>query len=600
MKKSIKILSVLLAFIMVLQCSVTAFASTASVSKYTGSTYTHQSQFDGAVIINGIDVSEHNGAIDFNKVKADGIDYVFIRVGYTGYTKSKHSLNFDKNYETYFANAQAAGLDVGVYWYSQALNEAEAIAEANKTLEAIQGRGFNLPVVFDYEYAGTPDGRLDSAHLSKAQMTNNVLAYLNTISAAGYSACVYSNPSFIGSNYDLSRITASYPLWLAHYTTNTNFNGPFSFWQYSSDGRVNGISGRVDMNFYYYRGSKVLPDQYYTGLPLTPEPVVVANGQTLVKDIDYTLSYTNNVNVGTGMAEVIGIGVYAGFTEQYTFKILPAPITDFVNTAKSRTSMTVTWSAVPGATNYLVYGVNNLTGKTFTKTSATTSVTLHNMTAGNTYSLYVSAGVGNGTGGYIWGPGSNVITVTTLGAKTGKLKASSSTTSTIKLTWGKVTGAKQYKIYKYNTSSKKYTLAGTASSNTYTVKKLSAGKSYKFKVSAVVGGIEAEKSDPLKAATNPKKPAKVSLSSAKSTSRKKITARWKKTTCTGYQVQWSTSKSFKSNYKTKTVSGSKNTSKTVTTAQARKTYYVRVRAYNKANGKTTYGTWSKVIKVKTR
>ncbi len=116
MKKFIKIICTILAVIMVLETSFTAFASTNTVCKYDDNkTYIHNTKFDSFAKINGIDVSEHNKTIDFNAVKADGIDFVYVRVGYTGYTKSKFSLNYDPYYVSNITNALAAGHQVGVY-----------------------------------------------------------------------------------------------------------------------------------------------------------------------------------------------------------------------------------------------------------------------------------------------------------------------------------------------------------------------------------------------------------------------------------------------------------------------------------------------------
>lgn len=162
MKKSIKILSVFLAVIMAFASTSVAFASTKYYSKYDKKTYTHNTKFDTLNKVVGIDVSMHNKTVDFNKVKADGIDFVYVRVGYTGYTKKKLSLNYDPYYQENITNALAAGLQVGVYWYSQALNEEEALQEANMLLNVIRSYNITLPVVYDYEFAGVgDDGRVN-------------------------------------------------------------------------------------------------------------------------------------------------------------------------------------------------------------------------------------------------------------------------------------------------------------------------------------------------------------------------------------------------------------------------------------------------------
>lgn len=455
MKKSIKILSVFLAVIMAFASTSVAFASTKFYSKYDKKTYTHSTKFDTFNKVVGIDVSMHNKTVDFNKVKADGIDFVYVRVGYTGYTKKKLSLNYDPYYQENITNALAAGLQVGVYWYSQALNEEEALQEANMLLNVIGSYNITMPVVYDYEFAGVgEDGRLDSANLSKAQMTANSLAFLNRVSQMGYTPCFYANYSFLKNRVNASQISSIAKIWLAHYNTSTDYPGDYEYWQYTSDGRVNGISGRVDMNVWYQGAQATVPTA-----PVTP-----------------------NVTQPTAKK-----------------------VTDVKLKAKTNTTLTFSWASQ----NYAEY----------------------------------------------------------------------------------------YNIYKYDSKKGKYVKVGTTAGNvnTFKVRGLPEGSYFRFKITAVVGGNEGARSEPYKVVTNPRK---VQTKLAKSTKKRKITFKWKKTTGTGYQYQWSTSKNFKKNYLTKTT---KKTSVTISTSKSRKTYYVRVRAYKThSNGKKYYGKWSTVKKVKVK
>lgn len=452
MKKIIKIFSAILAVIMVLSSTSVAFAYTQTYSKYDDKTYTHNTRFDALPKVIGIDVSAHNKTIDFNKVKADGIDFVYVRVGYTGYTKSKLSLNLDPYYQTNITNALAAGLQVGVYWYSQAVNESEASQEANMLLNAIAGYNVTLPVVDDYEFAGVGDnGRLDSANLSKDQMTANSLAFLNTVAQRGYVPCLYANKSFLENRVNASQIAQIAKIWLAHYNTVTGYAGDYEYWQFTSDGKVDGISGRVDMNVWYQ-------------------------------------------------------GAMPNISAQ-----LP----------------------VPNASPQKVTGV----------------------------------------------------------------KLEKRTNTTLTFTWNKQDSATYYNIYKYDFSADEYVYLGSTQGNvnSYYISGLPEGSYNKFKVSAVVLGVEGAKSAVYKEVNTPKK---VKIKLAKSTKKKKITYKWKKVNCTGYQYQWSTSKNFKKNYLTKTT---KNTSVTIKTSKSKKTYYVRVRAYVKhPNGTKYYGKWSTVKKVKVK
>ena len=294
MKKSIKILSVFLAVIMAFASTSVAFASTKFYSKYDKKTYTHNTKFDTFNKVVGIDVSEHNKTVDFNKVKADGIDFVYVRVGYTGYTKKKLSLNYDPYYQENITNALAAGLQVGVYWYSQALNEEEALQEANMLLNVIGSYNITLPVVYDYEFAGVgDDGRLDSANLSKAQMTANSLAFLNRVSQMGYTPCLYANYSFLKNRVNASQISSIAKIWLAHYNTSTDYPGDYEYWQYTSDGRVNGISGRVDMNVWYQGAMPNISAQP----PVPNASPKKVTGVKLKKRTNTTLTFTWNKQV---------------------------------------------------------------------------------------------------------------------------------------------------------------------------------------------------------------------------------------------------------------------------------------------------------------
>lgn len=178
------------------------------------------------------------------------------------------------------------------------------------------------------------------------------------------------------------------------------------------------------------------------------------------------------------------------------------------------------------------------------------------------------------------------------------LAVKSKSTSAIRLTWDKVADAESYIVYQYNDTSKKYdkiaTVKNTASS--YKVSGLTAGGIYKFRMSVVVNGKEGKKSDYLKTSTNPKK---ASILSLKSNAKKRVTVKIKTLNCTGYQIQLSTSKNFSSIYKTRTVTVSKTTTKTIG-ALSGKTYYVRVRSFTKAGGTKQYGKWSEIKAVKVK
>lgn len=222
-------------------------------------TYQHtESNLNGNNAVAGIDVSYYNGNIDWNKVKASGVERVFIRIGRRAYRTG--SIAADSKYNTYIKGAKAAGLKVGVYFFSQAITEGEAVEEANWILNKMNGEKLDLPVVMDYEYAGDPDERLYKANLSKAQKTACINAFCKKITDSGYQAMVYSSASWLEKQIDTNAISQKYGVWMARYNTytyneskdkNKYYGGKIDVWQSSSQAKVNGIEGCVDLDWFY-------------------------------------------------------------------------------------------------------------------------------------------------------------------------------------------------------------------------------------------------------------------------------------------------------------------------------------------------------------
>ncbi|WP_051207328.1 glycoside hydrolase family 25 protein [Butyrivibrio sp. AE3006] len=192
----------------------------------------------------GIDVSHHDGEIDFDAVKESGIDFVIIRVGYRGYGEEGH-LREDNNYRQYIEAAQDAGLDVGVYIFSQAINTDEAKEEAQLVLDAIEDYDIDLPVVYDPESVLDANARTD--YVSAEQFTENTLAFCKMIEDAGYKPMIYCNMLWEAYKLDLSQLM-DYPIWYADYEEKPQTPYYFSYWQYSNTGKVPGISGMVDLD----------------------------------------------------------------------------------------------------------------------------------------------------------------------------------------------------------------------------------------------------------------------------------------------------------------------------------------------------------------
>ena len=269
-----KILSIALSFIMILQMSTTAFAFVDTKNNiFTGSKYTHDDKFSGYEIVNGLDISVHQGTIsNFNTVKSAGVDYMFLRAGYRGYG-SAGSLNKDTMFDSYAKGAVAAGIDIGAYIYSQAITVAEARAEADYIVNIVKGYEITLPLVFDYEYYS--GGRLSNANLSTRQRTDICLAFCERVEAAGYTACVYANRSMFRTDLYTDEIANKYIIWLAQYNTSTVLGGSYfpqdyEYWQYTSSGSVSGISGRIELincSLRYWRGSALGSPYGRAGMP---------------------------------------------------------------------------------------------------------------------------------------------------------------------------------------------------------------------------------------------------------------------------------------------------------------------------------------------
>lgn len=191
----------------------------------------------------GIDVSKYQTGIDWTRVKNAGINFVMIRCGYRGYGSGV--LVEDPMYASHIKGAKAAGLRVGVYFFSQAINEAEAVEEASMAVSLAKKYGINMPIAIDSEYAAGGSGRADG--LSKSERTTITKAFCNTVKSAGYTPMVYASKSWFGSKLDTSQLSG-FRIWVAHYADKCGYTGTYHIWQNTSKGKVDGVPGYVDMN----------------------------------------------------------------------------------------------------------------------------------------------------------------------------------------------------------------------------------------------------------------------------------------------------------------------------------------------------------------
>jgi GH25 family lysozyme M1 (1,4-beta-N-acetylmuramidase) len=197
----------------------------------------------------GIDVSHHQGPIDWHAVRRDGYEFAIIRIVYRGYGE-EGKLCLDSSFETNIDQAHKAGLDVGVYVFSQAVNEEEAEEEADLVIEALSEHGIELPVVYDPELIPEDTARTDN--VSGEQFTANAVAFCKRIQKAGYQPMIYSNLVWEASLFDLEQLS-EYPIWYADYAETPQTPYAFEFWQYSESGQVDGVEGKCDLDVQFIR-----------------------------------------------------------------------------------------------------------------------------------------------------------------------------------------------------------------------------------------------------------------------------------------------------------------------------------------------------------
>lgn len=191
----------------------------------------------------GIDISEHQGEIDWQQVKDAGVDFAFVRVGYRTYGGGL--ITIDSNLDANLEGASAVGIDLGVYFYSQAVNTDEAIEEADAVLDAIEGYNITYPVAFDWELVYTDQARTDA--VSVETLADCCVAFCERVKSAGYTPMIYQNTSTTMNKLDLPRVK-DYEFWLAEFSSFPSFYYEYDIWQYSAEGTVPGIGTAVDLN----------------------------------------------------------------------------------------------------------------------------------------------------------------------------------------------------------------------------------------------------------------------------------------------------------------------------------------------------------------
>lgn len=571
---------------------------------------THQNRFSGVSKVYGIDVSYYQGNIDWKKVKNSGVEFVIIRVGYRGYG-SAGTLVEDPKFKTYLDGATKAGLKVGVYFYTQAITTAEAKAEAKFVLDRIKGYSLQMPVYYDIESVDYDTGRLDSAGLSKAQKTALCTAFCDTIIKSGYSAGVYANYTWLNYYIDGAGLGKKYPIWLAHYTSNTNYDQRMDMWQYSGSGTVSGISAYTDVNVWYSGKLPLYVSDLISVANTSTSNKFAWNGapdatgyevyqgtspsDTSKKKIgDTKNTYFTNSNKSTGTmykymvraySDASGKRVYGDYSEVFTTCTLPANISKISASARG-TSVTISWDKVSKATDYIVeHYVNGVWEQVGTTSSLSYKV---NGITQNGVNMFRVKARRNYSGVYYNGGYTYVnAEVTDIPSAVTGIRSTSNTSTSNTITWNASTKAEGYEVYQWIGTNDSYKLIGTTTSTKFTNSKKSSGTMYRYKVRAynTVDGqrIEGAYSSELTTCTLP---ANVSFSLC-STDVDSITLNWNKVSkATGYQVEMYT------NGKWKTLSTLSGTSYTASDLSQNTAYRFRVRAIRNYNYINYYGGYT--------
>lgn len=553
MKKYVRsIICVILSLLML--APTTAFAAgQVTTSIYNGLKYTQNEKFNNSQVLQGIDVSNHNGDLNWATIKKSGTDFAILRAGCRGYAEAG-TLIRDTKFEEYYTQAKAQNIPLGAYIYSQAISTKEAVEEADYILNIIAGKEFELPIVFDYEFASPSDSRLkrrwNNGTLNKTKMTDIALAFCNRIRQAGYQPMVYASKSFFYDQLDYKKLEGQgIKIWVAHYTSQdtasktgkvTDYKGKYEYFQYTSSGKIPGISSKVfDANFWY-------------------------------KD--------NTEN------------------EQNQAINPPVQVQNLKSTLDANYNMFLSWSYSQGAEGYYIEKKNP--DGSFAYYDYTTQNAYQFENADESAGVYRVTPYNTSLGNIQVGPSSQEIECALSLSK--PTLSYSSTSNKITLKWNGINGATGYQIFKYNYTTKTYSLINTVDGVTSaTFENLSTNAKYRYKVTAFrvkADGnvIYSSRSEGLTCYTKPRAPK---LKSAKYSSSKKIKVNWAKTSdVSGYQIQWSTKSDFSSNKKSVTVKSSVRT-KTISTAKAKKNYYVRIRSYKTRDGVKYYSAWTSAKKV---
>lgn len=550
-------------------------SSFTTVSDLNGSTYYHNNTYADYELINGIDVSWWQGGgrgsttskINWQKMHDAGTDFVFVRAA--SRDTSDASIYEDTTASAHIDGAQANKMNVGLYIFSQAINEDEAVEEADYVLNLIDQYGWNIdmPIVIDRE-AGRQTKRLTNAKLSKAKETSVVQAFADEITAAGYKAGVYASYSWYNTKMNAGNLSDC-AIWIARYNNTTTSN-------------VKQVKKKDSKGSY-------VKDEDGNYVMVTPVPY-----EDVLCDYEFWQYSSSKPSASTGYTGTLDKNFWYKDTNVQTENLKTSKI--------SADSITLTWDDAGDAERYRVYRYNSETGKYgYLGTVSDTTYTDKNLQAGTEYRYKVRCMWTIGGNNY-FGTYSSVVGAATPPAKVENVSVDGQSSTKITLSWDSVSGVSGYRILQYNSDSDDYEEVASvgADATNLDVTKLIPASVYQFKVQAYktidTQTSFGEASDEIVGVTKPGKVKKVKLTTKSSA----VTIKWSKADgVTGYQI-------YRLNTKTKkyekiaTVKGEGKISYKNKKLKKGSTYSYKVRAYMKVEDTDYFGGYSAVAKIKVK
>lgn len=496
---------------------------------YTSASYYHKAAYKNYQLFHGIDVSwwqaqgKKTTLLDWSKIHDAGIDFAFVRVA--SRDSKDGSIYEDTAADSHIKAALKNNVNVGLYVFSQALTEKEAQEEAEFLLKQIKKYGWDvtLPLVIDRENGSY--NRLVGGKLSKTKETAICQAFADTVTKAGYQASVYASYAWVKSYINTDKLE-NCGIWIARYNNTTTSNSKsgtayadvpydYDFWQYSSTAKVDGYSGSLDTNF-WYKDTSIKTTGLKASAQSASGPVTLSWSKASEDVAGYriyrydeeqdkyvylkatrNLSYEDeNVTSGTTYQykvrcywKIGGKNYYGTYSPVVSVTTPPAKVTNVGTEKRSSLYLTLSWDQVSGASGYRIYQYNEDT-KAYEKVTAisdadTTSYKITGLSSATEYQFKVRA-YKKADGVTIWGSSSSVHREYTNPLKTKNLTGSAKASS-VTLQWDKVTRASGYRVYRYNSTTKKYERIAILKGNTtcsYIDSKLKKGATVKYKVRA--------------------------------------------------------------------------------------------------------------------